>query len=117
MTEAAAPQIPNSTVAWLYKHGSELSGIRVDYRMLTEDSAETIWHVEFVNGHKQTVDMREVADLLEFYPARDVRPYRAIACLKEPLRLQCEARAKWDKANARELSELRRLQAKHGVQA
>lgn len=112
--EESGPPVPPAEVLWLYKHGGEFKGIRVDYKMLTEDSSKTIWHVEFVDGHKQTIDeSRTLADLMDFYPALAVPPWRAIASLKKPLLEMCEARAKWEKAHSKEMAEYRRLKAKY----
>jgi hypothetical protein len=111
--EEVVPPEPPALVRWLYKHGAELKAIRVGYEMLTEDSSQTVWHVEFVNGHKETVnESRELAELLNFYPSPGVPSWRAIASLKEPLREMCEVRAKWEKKHAGELADYRRLKAK-----
>lgn len=114
MSENIVPAAPSAMVAWMYKYGSELSAIKVGYRMLTEDTCETVWYVEFVQGHKQTVIDPDtlLRPLLDFYPSPNVPSHRAIAKLKEAHILACEARAKWEKSHARELAEYRRLKAK-----
>lgn len=107
------PPEPPTLVRWMYKYGCELKAIRVDFRMVSEDQSDTIWHVEFVGGHKQVVaDPRQLDEILDFYPHANVPKWRAIAALKEPLKTMCEAREKWEKKHAAELAEYRRLKAK-----
>jgi hypothetical protein len=107
------PPAPTARVAWLFKHGGEIVGVRVDYVMTSVDTSKTIWHLELSDGHKETVDQDALAGIVQFYPHYDVPSHRAIAVLKRELRAQCEAREKWEKANARELAEYKRLKAKY----
>jgi hypothetical protein len=107
-----APPPPPAKAAWLYKNGSELSSITVDYQMLGVDTSKTVWHVEFFGGKKQTVDEQGMSEFLNFYPHPDVPSHRAIAALKRNYVAMCEAREKWEKSNAREIAEYERLKKK-----
>ena len=109
----AAPPLPPKLAQWLYKRGGEISGIRVEVVPTGVDTSKTVWHLEFSNGSKSTVDATgEFAELLDFYPSSEVPSWRAIASLKTRYRAMCEAREKWEKANDRELATYRRLKAK-----
>lgn len=110
--EQSIPLAPTERVRWLFKHGAEIVGLRVDYVMTGVDTSKTIWHVELSDGHKETVGQHALADILSFYPHRDVPSHRAIAVLKRELQEQCAAREKWEKSNQRELAEFKRLKAK-----
>jgi hypothetical protein len=110
--DQSIPPAPTARVAWLYKHGAEIVGLRVDYVMLTSDTSKTVWHLELSDGHKETVDETELSGLLCFYPHHDVPSHRALAILKRELQEQCRTRAEWEKKNNRELAEYKRLKAK-----
>lgn len=110
----ASPPVPNSWAAWLFSRGGEITGVKVDYVMTGVETSKTVWHLTLSDGSKSTVDETDLREVVVFYPHRDVPGHRAIAVLKRELWQQCEARQKWEKSNARELAEYRRLHKKYG---
>ncbi len=108
--EELMPPLPSEIAFWIYDH--RVSGIRVDYRMTGDDTAET-WLIltGFDNGRGKT-------------PTFECRPYDFNAVAELKIGFNTCAQLKYGqteniasyrsfiKRNQRELSEYRRLQRK-----
>ena len=105
MSEKTIPQDVTAEERWIVKN--RVQAIRVEYRQTGTDTADTFVHLTPSEGKPvcwKDSTFRKVARL-ELGYATVVEPHYGV-------RDRVEAREKWEKANARELAEYRRLKAK-----
>ena len=111
MADEKIPPPYTNEEAWIVDH--RVCAIRTSYKMTSEDTSQDYVTLEALNGDKVTWQIESFRTM-----AKLTNHISATSSLVEPneyrLRERVEVRRAWEKKEAKDLSEYKRLQSKFG---